>query len=43
LALNIEDELTFFIRKPFSIEQLAASVRASLDWRPARRKKPDDV
>ena len=36
-ALDLEDELTFFIRKPFGIDELAAAVRAALDWRPGRR------
>jgi DNA-binding response OmpR family regulator len=33
-ALNFEEDLTFFIRKPFGIDELAAAVRAALDWRP---------
>ena len=33
-ALDIDDDLTFFIRKPFSMDALAAAVRSSLDWRP---------
>lgn len=33
-ALDFEDELTFFIRKPFSTNELAAAARAALDWRP---------
>jgi two-component system, cell cycle sensor histidine kinase and response regulator CckA len=33
-ASALEEELTFFIRKPFGMEELAASVRAALDWRP---------
>jgi DNA-binding NtrC family response regulator len=34
LALDIEDDLTFFIRKPFSVDALAAAVRSAVDWRP---------
>lgn len=41
-ALNSEDELTFFIRKPFGIEELAAAVRAALDWRPLHHWKAGD-
>jgi two-component system cell cycle sensor histidine kinase/response regulator CckA len=33
-ALDLDDEFSFFLRKPFGIDQLAASVRAALDWRP---------
>jgi two-component system cell cycle sensor histidine kinase/response regulator CckA len=33
-ALDISDDLTFFIRKPFSMDALAAAVRSSIDWRP---------
>jgi Response regulator containing CheY-like receiver, AAA-type ATPase, and DNA-binding domains len=33
-ALNLKDDLTFFIRKPFGADELAAAVRVALDWRP---------
>ena len=40
-ALNFEDELTFFIRKPFGTDELAAAARAALDWRPIHRPPLD--
>jgi two-component system, cell cycle sensor histidine kinase and response regulator CckA len=39
LALKLEGERTFFIRKPFSINELVAAVRAALDWRPVHRSE----
>ena len=33
-ALGIEDDLTFFIRKPFGMDALAAGVRSAIEWRP---------
>jgi CheY-like chemotaxis protein len=33
-ALGASDDLTFFIRKPFGLEEMAAAVRTALDWRP---------
>lgn len=38
-ALDIEDDLTFFIRKPFSMDALAGAVRSAIDWRP--KHSPD--
>ncbi len=39
-ALNVKDDFTFFIRKPFGMDQLAACVRAALDWRPRHSPGP---
>jgi CheY-like chemotaxis protein len=36
-ALDVENDLTFFIQKPFSIEALAAAVRSAIEWRPHHR------
>src|ERR1051325_10955659 len=36
-ALDVENDLTFFIQKPFSIEALAAAVRSAIEWRPRHR------
>jgi two-component system, cell cycle sensor histidine kinase and response regulator CckA len=33
-ALQIDDDLTFFIQKPFTMDALAAAVRSALEWRP---------
>jgi two-component system, cell cycle sensor histidine kinase and response regulator CckA len=33
-ALNLGDDMAFFIRKPFGMRELAAAVRSALDWRP---------
>jgi DNA-binding NtrC family response regulator len=43
-ALDSEDELTFFIRKPFSTNELVAAARAALDWRPIHPtpREPDE-
>ena len=40
-ALDFEDELTFFIRKPFSTNELVAAARAALDWRPLHPRLQD--
>jgi two-component system, cell cycle sensor histidine kinase and response regulator CckA len=40
-ALDFEDELTFFIRKPFSTNELVAAARAALDWRPIHPRLRD--
>jgi two-component system, cell cycle sensor histidine kinase and response regulator CckA len=35
-ARALRGEATFFIRKPFGLAHLMASVRAAIDWRPRR-------
>lgn len=41
-AYNMKADLTFFVRKPFGMEQLIASVRAALDWRPKPTRQSGD-
>jgi two-component system, cell cycle sensor histidine kinase and response regulator CckA len=33
-ALNLDNEMAFFIRKPFALNDFMAAVRSALDWRP---------